>query len=140
MVGPCGGSDLDSRYAQTDLLVSASRTETYGMVVTEALARGIPVLAAAVGGLPEALGRPRDGSLPGILAPPGDQVEFAAALRRWLMGEQVRQELRRSARDRRTTLSGWAVAARLLAGALCAPPVSASKIYSASVEDFADTP
>jgi glycosyltransferase involved in cell wall biosynthesis len=110
------------------------------MVVTEALARGIPVLAPAVGGVPEALGHAPDGSLPGLLVPPGDPVEFAAALRQWLKGEQLRNELRRSAHDRRATLSGWAVTARLLAGVLGAQAVAASKIFSHCVQDFADTP
>ena len=48
----------------------ASRTETYGMVVTEALSRGIPVIASDVGGVPEALGAAADGTRPGVLVPP----------------------------------------------------------------------
>ena len=41
--GPRTGADLDRSYAAADLMVLASRAETYGMVVTEALARGLPV-------------------------------------------------------------------------------------------------
>ena len=44
--GPRTGADLDRSYAAADLMVLASRAETYGMVLTEALARGVPVLAA----------------------------------------------------------------------------------------------
>jgi len=62
--GPCTGADLDAAYAAADALVLASRAETYAMVVTEALARGLPVVATAVGGLPETLGRGADGSRP----------------------------------------------------------------------------
>ncbi len=54
--GPLTGAELAASYAAADLLVLPSRAETYGMVVTEALARGIPVLATAVDGVPEALG------------------------------------------------------------------------------------
>ncbi|WP_319462538.1 glycosyltransferase family 4 protein, partial [Micromonospora sp. RTP1Z1] len=78
------GPALDAAYAHADLLVLASRGETYGMVVTEAVARGVPVLATDVGGLPEALGRAADGSRPGLLVPPDDPDALAGALRRWL--------------------------------------------------------
>ncbi len=36
--GPLAGAELDRRYAGADLMVLASRAETYGMVITEALA------------------------------------------------------------------------------------------------------
>jgi glycosyltransferase involved in cell wall biosynthesis len=105
--GPRIGADLDLSYAAADLLVLASRAETYGMVVTEALARGLPVVATAVGGLPDALGRAADGSLPGVLVPPEDATAFAAALRCWLGDAALRQRLRRAAEERRSTLSRW---------------------------------
>lgn len=118
LAGPLTGGELDAAYAAADLLVLASRAEPYGMVVTEALARGIPVLATAVNGLPEALGRAPDGSLPGMLVGPGDPAALAGALRRWLSDAGERRRLRRSARDRRTTLTGWAVTAELVSGVL----------------------
>ena len=61
--GPRTGVDLKGSYAAADLMVLASRAETYGMVVTEALARGVPVVASDVGGVGEALGHGADGSL-----------------------------------------------------------------------------
>ena len=72
MAGPRTGDALDASYAAADVLVLASRAETYGMVVTEALARGLPVLATDVGGVSEALGRAPDGSRPGLLTPADD--------------------------------------------------------------------
>jgi glycosyltransferase involved in cell wall biosynthesis len=108
LVGPRTGAALDVSYAGADLLVLASRAETYGMVVTEALARGLPVVATAVGGLPGAMGRAADGSRPGLLVPPGDAPALAAALRRWLGEPDLRQHLRRAAGERRMTLSDWA--------------------------------
>lgn len=55
-VGPRTGAGLDAAYAAADALVLASSAETYGMVITEALARGLPVVTTTAGGLPEAVG------------------------------------------------------------------------------------
>ena len=106
-VGTRAGAALDASYAAADLLVLPSRAETYGMVVTEALARGIPVLATAVDGVPEALGAAPDGTLPGTLVPPDDPASLAAAVRGWLTGPELRSEWRTAARARRETLAGW---------------------------------
>jgi glycosyltransferase involved in cell wall biosynthesis len=120
--GPRTGAELEAAYAAADLLVLASRGETYGMVVTEALVRGIPVLATAANGLPEALGRAPDGSLPGLLVRPDDPAALAAALRRWLGDADLRHQLRRSARARRGTLSGWPVTAEVISKILIGVP------------------
>ena len=107
LTGPLTGADLDTAYSAADVLVLASRGETYGMVVTEALARGLPVIASAAGGLPEAVGREAGGDRPGILVPAGDPAVLAAALREWLTDDGLRQRLRAAAVDRSATLSGW---------------------------------
>ena len=116
--GPRTGADLDRSYAAADLLVLASRAETYGMVVTEALARGLPVVAADVGGLTEALGHGADGTRPGLLVPPGDPAALGAALRAWLGDADLRGRLRRAARERRESLSRWSTTTSVLAGVL----------------------
>jgi glycosyltransferase involved in cell wall biosynthesis len=104
---------MESFYAEADLLVLPSWGETYPLVVGEALAHGVPVLATAVGGVPEALGHARDGRRPGILVPPGDAPALADALRRWLEDPALRSQLRRSARSRRATLQRWGSTARV---------------------------
>jgi glycosyltransferase involved in cell wall biosynthesis len=116
--GPRTGADLDRRYAAADLMVLASRAETYGMVVIEALARGLPVVASDVGGLTEALGHGADGIRPGLLVPPDDPAALAAALRAWLGDAELRERLRRAARDRRESLSGWSTSTTVIAGVL----------------------
>ncbi|GGX86295.1 glycosyl transferase [Streptomyces minutiscleroticus] len=118
LVGPRSGAALAAAYASADLMVLASYAETYGMAVTEALARGIPVLATDVGGLPEAVGRAPDGGVPGILVPPEDPAALAAELRGWFGEADVRRRLKAAARGRRAALDGWAATARSLAGVL----------------------
>lgn len=134
LVGPRTGPELEASYASADLLVLASYAETYGMAVTEALARGVPVLATAVGGLPEAVGHAPDGTVPGILVPPETRPEkpsskpaagpeqpptaLTAALRRWLGEPGVRRRSKAAALHRRTALTGWDTTSRSLADAL----------------------
>lgn len=118
LAGPRAGADLDTAYAAADLMVLASYAETYGMAVTEALARGIPVLATDVGGVPEAVGRAPDGGVPGILVPPEDPAALAAELRGWFGEAGVRRRLKAAARGRRAALGGWAATARGLAAVL----------------------
>lgn len=116
--GPRVGADLDRSYASSDLLVLASRAETYGMVVTEALARGLPVVAADVGGVAEAVGHGTGGLRPGLLVPPDDPAALAAALRAWLGDAELRLAWRRAARERRASLSRWSTTASVLADVL----------------------
>jgi glycosyltransferase involved in cell wall biosynthesis len=117
-VGPRIGADLDRSYASADLLVLPSHAEAYGMVVTEALARGLPVIAADVGGVAEALGHGTGGIRPGLLVPTGDPAALAAALRAWLGDAGVRHTWRRAARERRGSLSRWSTTTSILASVL----------------------
>ncbi|MBB6174030.1 glycosyltransferase involved in cell wall biosynthesis [Nocardiopsis mwathae] len=116
--GPLGGAALGDAYAGSDVLVLPSRAETFGMVVTEALARGTPVIASAVGALPDTLGQPAGGAVPGLLVPPNDVRALAGALRSWLVDGDLRARLRSAARRRRDRLRPWADTARDMAAVL----------------------
>jgi glycosyltransferase involved in cell wall biosynthesis len=116
--GPQTGADLERAYAAADLVVLPSRAETYGMVVIESLARGLPVVASDVGGLTEALGHGNAGVRPGLLVPPDDDAALAGALRAWLGDADLRGRLRRAARERREGLSRWSTTTSVIAGVL----------------------
>jgi glycosyltransferase involved in cell wall biosynthesis len=116
--GTATGADLERAYAEADLMVLASRAETYGMVVTEALARGLPVLATDVGGVTEALGQGSDGTRPGLVVPAEDPMALADALRCWLTDAELRARLRRVARERRGSLRGWSATTSVIAGVM----------------------
>jgi glycosyltransferase involved in cell wall biosynthesis len=117
-LGALGRPAVEAAYAAADVLLVPSRAETYGIVVVEALAHGLPVIAAAVGGVPEALGRAPDGAIPGILAPPGDPSAFGDALRVWLTDAEARTAARHAAAARRATLAPWAATSAAVAGVL----------------------
>ncbi|HEY0279324.1 MAG TPA: glycosyltransferase family 4 protein [Solirubrobacterales bacterium] len=119
--GALTGADLDRAYASADLLVHPSRAETYGLVVTEALARGLPVIAAEAGGLPEALGESPDGTRPGVLVEPDDPAALAEALRAWLGDADLRARLRQAAGERRGSLPRWSATASTVAAVLAEP-------------------
>ena len=116
--GPQADTDLARSYAAADVLVLPSRTESYGMVVVEALARGLPVVGAEVGGVPEALGHGADGTRPGLLVPPGDSVALREAIESWLEDAELRRRLRRAARERRESLAGWSTTTSVVADVL----------------------
>jgi glycosyltransferase involved in cell wall biosynthesis len=81
---PYGGSTAPY-IAAADLIVVPSRWESLPITPLEAMACGVPVLATAVGGMPEAV---EHGST-GWLVPDGDEGALAAALRE-LLGDRDR--------------------------------------------------
>jgi glycosyltransferase involved in cell wall biosynthesis len=112
------GVALARSFGGADVLVLPSRAETYGMVVTEALARGLPVIAADVGGVPEALGHGADGVRPGLLVSPDDPDALRDALRAWLEDARLRTRLRQAALERRASLPHWSGATSVVSGVL----------------------
>lgn len=116
LLGPLRGRALEAAYQDADLLVLPSLHETYGMVITEALAHGVPVLASDTGGVREALGTA--GAMPGILVAPGDATALADAIEQWLGDEELRGSLRAAAVGRRQNLRPWSDTAESMARVL----------------------
>jgi len=70
-------------YQSADVYLQAAKAETFPNVIVDALACGTPVIATAVGGIPEQV---KDG-VTGALIPPGD-VEMMAERTMWLLGNE----------------------------------------------------
>jgi glycosyltransferase involved in cell wall biosynthesis len=88
--------DVPEQLAASDVFVLSSRSEGMPMSILEAMAAGLPVVASAVGGIPEIV---RDGAT-GLLVPPGDADALAAALGRLLDDDGLRRRLGAAGRER----------------------------------------
>lgn len=106
-------SDPKPEYLDADAFVLPSRYEGYGMVFAEALAAGLPIVAARAGAVPDVV--PESA---GLLVPPDDADALASALRRLLTNTRLRQDLRRQAQEAATRLPTWSESAQRVAATL----------------------
>lgn len=86
--GPVPPSEMEREFAGADLFVSAAEYEPFGIVLVEAMSWGIPIVAAAVGGVPEVV---PDGEA-GVLVQPREVDGLAAGI-----GELIDRPDRREA-------------------------------------------
>lgn len=95
-VGFRTGDDLADHYAAADLFAFASRTETFGNVILEALASGLPVVAVRSGG---PAGIVHDGQTGYLIDPDASSDQHAEALLRLASNEVLRQTMGRQGRE-----------------------------------------
>ena len=74
-------------YQAADVYLHPARAETWGLVITEALACGTPVVATSVGGIPEQI----EEGVTGYLTPPGDAAAMAIRIEQLLCDNALRQ-------------------------------------------------
>jgi glycosyltransferase involved in cell wall biosynthesis len=92
--GELRGTELAEAYASAKLFVFPSHTETFGQVVQEAMASGLPVVGVKAGGVAD-LVRPGE---TGLLCPAHDRAAFVGAARRLLCDGQSRARMAANAR------------------------------------------
>lgn len=101
-LGEVTGEPLSELYASADIFCFPSTTDTFGQVLIEAGASGLPVVAAAAGGGAELVRHDENG----LLVPPDDLVALEAALRALVTNVDLRARL--AAGGRRSALErGW---------------------------------
>jgi glycosyltransferase involved in cell wall biosynthesis len=113
LAGDLDGPALEARYDASDVFVIATRQETYGMAVAEAVAHGLPVVATTTGAIPELVGNEA-----GLLVPVGDTAALVEALSRVLGDADLRARLAQGARRMRDRLPTWDEASGRFAAAL----------------------
>lgn len=101
-------SELPDCYAAADAFVFASRTETQGLVLLEAMAAGLPVIALSAMGTADILRAGR-----GCIVPPDDEVAFGQMLAHFFNHAAVWEQLRAEARQYAAEWSDSAMAERL---------------------------
>ncbi|MGQ9523058.1 MAG: glycosyltransferase, partial [Anaerolineae bacterium] len=90
-LGRVGREDLWPLLAEADAVVVPSLGhETFSMLAHEAFIAGVPVIASALGALPEVVWHEENG----LLVPPGDVPAWTAALRRFASDPMLRARLR----------------------------------------------
>lgn len=67
---------MPAYYAQADLFILPSRRESFGLVLVEAMACGVPVVATTAGAIPEVV----EHGVTGLLVPPDDPEALAGAM------------------------------------------------------------
>lgn len=100
---PSESPELLSAYQAADLFILPSLHEPFGIVVLEAWAAGLPVIAANVGGL----GRLVEDGKTGLLFDPKSAAALFAAWRRWLDNPALAADLRQNGKNIVTEKYSW---------------------------------
>ena len=95
-LGACSGDALQRAYAAADVFVLPTQVEGFGVVFLEAMLNRLPVVAVRASATPEVV---EDGTT-GLLVPPGDSRELAAALSLLLSDSHRRRGLGEAGRSR----------------------------------------
>jgi glycosyltransferase involved in cell wall biosynthesis len=102
LVGERPPEALTEAYAAADIFVLPSYHEGYGMVLAEAMAHGLPIVATQGGAIPELV--PPSA---GLLVPPGDAPALADALRRVVDNAALRAKFTAGAAEAARALPSW---------------------------------
>lgn len=105
--GEVNEAELEQHYFNSDAFVLASYHEGYGMVLSEALARGLPVIGSNAGAIRQTVPEKA-----GMLVSPGDAEALASALESFMTDSERRKNLVNAAMKARSNLRSWQSAAQ----------------------------
>lgn len=107
--GELSDDDLNATYNAARIFALATRYEGYGMVLSEAMQYGLPVVSCAVGAVPDTVGDA------GLLVPVDNPVAFGAALRRLLTDPAEMASVAAASRNLADGLPTWEDTAQIFA-------------------------
>jgi glycosyltransferase involved in cell wall biosynthesis len=128
LAGELDREALASLYDSADVFVLATRHESYGMAVAEALSRGLPIVSTTTGAIPTLVGDDA-----GILVAPGDADAFARALAAVVTDRTLRATLAKGARRVRQRLPTWDSAAAAMDAVIDQSGESQSEITKSEI-------
>jgi glycosyltransferase involved in cell wall biosynthesis len=95
--------ELPGHYGRATVFVNPSLSDAFPLTVVEAMAAGLPIVASAVGGVPESVAN----EITGLLVKPDSADALASGLCRLLADGNLRARMSVAARDRALTLFSW---------------------------------
>jgi glycosyltransferase involved in cell wall biosynthesis len=113
LVGPVNQERLADLCASADAFLLASLYEGYGMVLAEAMARGLPIVCTTGGAAAETV--PDDAA---IKVPPGDERAFTLAVQKMLHDTGLRRRMADASWAAGQGLPRWEETARIIAGVI----------------------
>jgi glycosyltransferase involved in cell wall biosynthesis len=115
LAGEFSGAELDSLYSTSDIFVSASLFEGFGMALAEAMARGLPIVTTTGGAAAETVP-----DAAALKIPPADVAALRAALRKLICDDALRRRLAEGSWRAGQSLPQWRESARAIAEAFWA--------------------
>lgn len=103
LTGPMRRERMPALLRSADAVVCTPTTDHFGMAALEAMACGVPVVAATIGGLLDTV----EHGVTGLLVPPRDPAAVAAELRRLFADDAERTAFGRAGRERARTRYSW---------------------------------
>ena len=111
--GSVGEAELGELYGSATLFALATRYEGYGMVFSEALCHGLPIVACATGAVPDTVPAGT-----GLLAPPDNSTALASCLGALLSDGELRARMSLAATCAGRALPDWPDTAAIVGAAL----------------------
>ncbi len=110
LLGRLDSDGLVQAYNSADLFVMPSLFEPFGIVLLEAMASGLPIVASRVGGIPEVVEEGKTA----MLVPPGNPEELRIAIEALLSNDRLRRAMGHAGRERAALFSWSRIIPRIL--------------------------